>query len=423
MGRLDKEIDENDIKRFVEGEITIKELAEKYGIQPLAMSKRIAKSVDRLESPDLRNALENKIKENQKRAKKSIHISDEDIKAYQRKEITIKELAVKYQCNRNTMSKIMSKIFPEAPKGVKQEASRPEKSKTRVSTEKSEHHKFDSGNKDYVGTDMFSWIPGTKYTISDDPKNDEDLKYKVCMMVILGKADVETGMEVLGIKDRETIKDLCLDYICQVEDKDLARQYLENIERVRNDYSKINFASVAVRMLKDNLSQSEIADRMFIPARVVSREFKKLEKLDDDNEPKKLYTIIKQYAEVKMRRQELSDMAMIKLDEFLDGYCERHPDFFKKQDVSKTEQVLEEKKKKFDQATVMLKAGKTRKEIAKELGISVSSLRRILFKDSKKAQILNGQMPESKKILSDPYADLEDYPKSGIEDDGDEPSL
>lgn len=404
MSRVDKKIDEEDIRKFVKGETTIKELSKKYGIQPLAMSKRITKSVDDIENEQLKTALKMKIEENLKRSRKSIHISQEDIKAYERKEVSIKQLAEKYQCNRNTMSSIMSKIFPEAPKEKKAVAPKNNEGAKEAHPTKRGKVILPKGYLDeYVGTDMFSWINASDYS-RIDPQYKEDFQYKVCILAMTGKSDVEIAMKTLGIKDRETFKDICLDYICQVENKDLAREYLSNIERVRNDYSKINFVSVAERMLRGNLSQSEIAEQLSIAPRIVSREFEKLKALDDDNEPKKLYTVVKQYAEVKMRRQELSEMAVKRLEEYLDGYRERHPDFFKAPDMSRTEQILEEKKKKIDQATALLKEGKSRKEVAEELGISVSSVRRILVKDSKKAKIMNGEYDKIAQIVNNPYA-------------------
>ena len=172
--------------------------------------------------------------------------------------------------------------------------------------------------------------------------------------------------------DRETIRRKIHQLI--QEDKSLLAEYMEYLKKSGNDYSRINFRGLIIFMIRQNLSQSQIAAQYNIPARTVSRELEKIG-LSDDEKDRKLYQIAKGYAKKKMRREIISDKEAqkyaITLNELF-GEVE----IIKIDESSKDEKEIIELEKFVAEVEKNKARGMTMKEIASTMGVSISAIRR-----------------------------------------------
>ncbi len=142
----------------------------------------------------------------------------------------------------------------------------------------------------------------------------------------------------------------------------------------RGDYSGINFRRVIIEMIENNMTQIEIAGKYGIPIRTVSRELEKIGKSEDEQD-KKLYRTAKMYAEKKEKHQEISLYEQKTFGEFFEKLKQKN-----KFVVLGQESDSEKRKKELIEFTQKVnelkKSGMTNEQIAKQLGVGISTIRR-----------------------------------------------
>lgn len=179
---------------------------------------------------------------------------------------------------------------------------------------------------------------------------------------------VKTGEDI----DMQTFKSKIVDYI-NSSDHELKRKYIEYEARRHPDYSHINFKALIIEMIKDEASQTEMAARYGIPPRTISRE---LAKLENDEEYKPIYETAKELARRKMKKGQKEDslfepLETILIKNMLENYDEG-------------EVIISNPKteagKKYEKAKSLVEQvdaiGTTQKIAAKQLGISISTIKR-----------------------------------------------
>lgn len=142
----------------------------------------------------------------------------------------------------------------------------------------------------------------------------------------------------------------------------------------RGDYSGINFRRVIIEMIENNMTQIDIAGKFGIPIRTVSRELEKIGKSEDEQD-KKLYRTAKMYAEKKEKHQEISLYEQKTFGEFFEELKQKN-----KFVVLGQESDSEKRKKELIEFTQKVnelkKSGMTNEQIAKQLGVGISTIRR-----------------------------------------------
>lgn len=142
----------------------------------------------------------------------------------------------------------------------------------------------------------------------------------------------------------------------------------------RGDYSGINFRRVIIEMIENNMTQIEIAGKYGIPIRTVSRELEKIGKSQDEQD-KKLYRTAKMYAEKKEKHQAISLYEQKTFGEFFEELKQKN-----KFVVLGQESDSEKRKKELIEFTQKVnelkKSGMTNEQIAKQLGVGISTIRR-----------------------------------------------
>ena len=175
--------------------------------------------------------------------------------------------------------------------------------------------------------------------------------------------------------DLQTFKDNIVDYVNSSNDDKLQRDYIEYEARRHPDYSHINFKALFIEMIKDETSQTEIAGKYGIPPRTVSRELAKLAK---DEDYKTLYETSKELARRKMQKGNSNDkesvfepLELILIQAMLKDYDEG--EVIVSSQRTEAERKYEKAKKLIAQVEEL---GTTQKEAAKQLGVSISTIRR-----------------------------------------------
>ncbi len=175
--------------------------------------------------------------------------------------------------------------------------------------------------------------------------------------------------------DLQTFKENIVEYINSSNDDELKREYIEYEARRHPDYSHINFKALLIEMISEEASQTDMATKYGIPPRTISRE---LAKLENDEEYKPIYEIAKELAKRKMQK------ANAKYDTSLFEPLERILIQTTLENYDEGEVIISSQKteaeKKYEKAKSLLaqvnELGTTQKEAAKQLGVSISTIRR-----------------------------------------------
>ena len=196
---------------------------------------------------------------------------------------------------------------------------------------------------------------------------DEILK-QVCLDVCYKKDNIRaiaTRMKV----DEDTLKEKIFQILSKPEHLVLARKYIEYQAMLHPDYSYINFKALIVEMMKNNQSQSQIAEEYGIPARTLSRE---IEKLKQEEGYERLYDICKEYSYRKMKRKPFTEFEQLLMQAVVEEYSDEGP-ILVDGGINKRKMQYEKAKKNIELANNIQG---TEKDKAEALGISVSTLRR-----------------------------------------------
>lgn len=180
---------------------------------------------------------------------------------------------------------------------------------------------------------------------------------------------VKTGEDI----DSQTFKEKIVDYINSSADDELKREYIEYEARRHPDYSHINFKALIIEMIKDEASQTEMAARYGIPPRTISRE---LAKLENDEEYKTIYATAKELARRKMQKGQKEDslyqpLERILIQDMLENYDEG--EVIISNPKTEAQKKYEKAKSLVEQVDAL---GTTQKNAAKELGVSISTIKR-----------------------------------------------
>ena len=259
---------------------------------------------------------------------------------------SIRDCEKQYGINRKTFITMCKQIFPEGSEQRK-------KLEKVLSYNKSELQKKDIDEK-RLGRIVKNLLEGNIKTLNDAKE-----------------LYLRDGENI----DLQTLKENIVDYVNASNDDELKRHYIEYEARRHPDYSHINFKALFIEMIKDETSQTAIAGKYGIPPRTVSRE---LAKLENDAEYKTLYETAKELARRKMQKKKKKNkgsvfepLELILIRAMLENYDEGEVIISN----SKTEA-----EKKYEKAKRLLgqveELGTTKKESAKKLGVSISTIRR-----------------------------------------------
>ena len=203
---------------------------------------------------------------------------------------------------------------------------------------------------------------------------------KIVKSLLIGRIQTLNEAKELYLKDNEsmdiqTFKENIVDHINSSNDDELKRKYIEYEATRHPDYSHINFKVLFIEMIAEEASQTDMAIKYGIPPRTISRE---LAKLENDEEYKTLYETAKELARRKIQNANANDKGSlfkpferILIESILKDYNEG-------------EVIISnprtEAEKKYEKAKVLLEQvealGNTQKEAAKQLGVSISTIRR-----------------------------------------------
>lgn len=216
--------------------------------------------------------------------------------------------------------------------------------------------------------------------------DNEQLK-RLCELILDGKLGIVDASIRLGVH-KQTFHEKLIEYINTSNDMELKRKYIKYEEERNPDYSFINFKALFIQMIKDDIGQSEIAREYGIPARTVSRE---LEKIKKEEEYEVLYEMAKELSKRKMYRQDFSSYERLLMCASIENYDEGP--VIINNSISKEEREYKRAKELLEKVSKMQG---TKEEIAKKLGIGVSTIRR-----AKKRIDEYEKKQETKKILKE----------------------
>lgn len=162
-------------------------------------------------------------------------------------------------------------------------------------------------------------------------------------------------------------------------------KYYIKYKSKRGDYSGINFRRLIIEMIEEGITQTEIASKYNIPVRTMSREIQKLEQSDDDRDLK-LFDIAKIYAEKKIKHEKITVYEQHLYESIIEGLKKdsKFTTISLESDGERRNRELQEFKLKVQELRTK---GMTNGQIAEELGVSVSTLRRRMLELSSKQDL------------------------------------
>ena len=107
-----------------------------------------------------------------------------------------------------------------------------------------------------------------------------------------------------------------------VKNHELEPLYNEYISRKREDFSGYDFRQEAIEMLREDKSQSAMAEEIGVSRRTFSTKIKQLQARNKDNI---LGRLLEEHAERKIKRVELTDEEKVIINLELDKYEEQFP--------------------------------------------------------------------------------------------------
>lgn len=196
--------------------------------------------------------------------------------------------------------------------------------------------------------------------------------------ITLAQAREEIAREI-GRIDIDTLKENFLRFIQENRNnEDLLMKYRKYKNHIKYgnakeiDVTKLNFRVLAIYMIQNRISQTQLAEKIGVTPRTISRNFEELSKDED----KSLYNIIKFYSDKMMRRQKMTEYQEMIITLAINTYQQRHPELLSTDIKSKSEEKLEKIQFLVAEAERLKIEGLTQAEIAKRLGTSISGLRR-----------------------------------------------
>lgn len=213
------------------------------------------------------------------------------------------------------------------------------------------------------------------------PVDEEEIEPNI-EKILNGELTINQVAKIMNLH-KQTLNEKIVEYINKSDDLELKQKFVEYQKRKHPDYSFINFKALIIEMIEKDLSQTEIAKKYGIPARTVSRE---IEKMKSDEAYLPLYKIAKEHSNRKMTKRKFDAFESYLIDEILESYNEKEVII----------DVIPKRESEYKKLKEMLKKAEkikgTQAQKAEELGISVSTLRRI------EKQIEKYEIEEKKEI-------------------------
>ena len=214
-----------------------------------------------------------------------------------------------------------------------------------------------------------------------------DTLKEILIELLKGNITKKDVMRKTGIGDKQTIEIKIQEMIAS--NPELSLLYEEYIAKKSKNFNGYNFRAEAIEMLLKDLSQSQMAEKIGINRRSFSTKIKKLEEENMDNQ---LGQLLREHAERKMKRQELTNKEKIRVHWMLDEYIKEHPVGQKKyESKNPTQERLETITIVLKTIEELLESGMTLKQLSEERIISESSYRKYREEAENLNKILNGR--------------------------------
>jgi len=202
----------------------------------------------------------------------------------------------------------------------------------------------------------------------------ETLK-KLLIELMQGNISKQEFMNLTGIGDKKTVEIKIQEIVS--EDLKLKSLYEEYMSRKSTDFNGYNFRPEAIEMLRNNYSQSYMAEKIGVSRRTFSTKIKQLAESNQDNI---LGQLLSKHADTQMKRQEVSEIELIKINLQLDQYEEEHPVLAMRYEKKSSIEIRRENVLRvIETVESLLETGYTIKELNDTGVISEASYRR--YKD------------------------------------------
>ena len=212
----------------------------------------------------------------------------------------------------------------------------------------------------------------------------EELK-RLLIKLMKGETSKKDVMDYTGIGDKGTIE-IKIQELVNLN-PNLVELYREYIGRKSKNFEGYIFRSEAIEMLRSDLSQSYMAKCIGVNRRTFSTKIKNLQKENEDNELGKL---LKEHADRKMRRQEITSNELVMINCILDEYEKKYPvRNIKYQDKGFIELRLQTILKIIETVDELIAEGNTLKELNEKNIISESNYRKYRLEAENLSKIVN----------------------------------
>lgn len=210
---------------------------------------------------------------------------------------------------------------------------------------------------------------------------------EILIELLKGNITKKDVMNKTGIADKNTVELKVKELVSL--NPELKLLFEEYITRKNTNFNGYNFRAEAVDMLRNDYSQSQMAEKIGVNRRSFSTKIKKLQEENSDN---KLGKLLKEHAERKMKRLEITSERKIEINFILDEYEEEYPvglaRYEKRNPIEVRLETITKVLKTIDE---LLESGVTLKQLSEEKVISESSYRKYREEADSLSKILNGE--------------------------------
>ena len=212
----------------------------------------------------------------------------------------------------------------------------------------------------------------------------DELK-RVLIRLMKGEITKQEAILTTGIGDKGTIERKIQELVSL--DPRLIELYNEYVARKSKDFNGYTFRAEAIDMLRNDCSQSLMAERIGVNRRSFSTKIKKLQEENADNE---LGVLLKEHAERKMKRRELSTREIAIINCILDEYEEKYPvGTARYEHMNIIELRLQTLSRIIETVDELISNGATIKDLSQRKIISESSYRKYKIEVENLSKILN----------------------------------
>lgn len=193
-------------------------------------------------------------------------------------------------------------------------------------------------------------------------------------------------MEITHIGDKGTVELKIQEIVAT--NPELKPLYNDYVGRKQENFEGYEFRAEAVEMLRNDYSQSFMAEKIGVTRRSFSKKMKELQEKNGDNILGKL---LREHAERKMKKIPITDDILLTINLSLDEYEQQYPVGLARYEKRNTLEVRRENIQKVVSLIDRLRMdGITLKELNKRKVISESNYRRYRLELDELSQILDG---------------------------------